>query len=214
MAGRRTAAGSYSAYLKATGLNKPKPAPTEPASPLFQEHGGEELGMMLQYVDLIDARYLIMLHEANGNLPCWGAIPASAKINKANITARLKEIKGETELAAEAKVLKQWLDFNKAESALKKAIKEADLALDKLAYEQYPQLSEAEIQTLAVNDKWLATLQQRTHSELDRITQALTQRVKELAERYEAPLPKMTNRVDELEARVNTHLEQMGFACN
>ena len=85
MAGRRTAAGSYSAYLKATGLNKPTPAPTEPASPLFQEHGGEELGMMLQYVDLIDARYLIMLHEANGNLPCWGAIPASAKINKANM---------------------------------------------------------------------------------------------------------------------------------
>ncbi|MCH6256551.1 N-6 DNA methylase [Puniceicoccaceae bacterium K14] len=174
-----------------------------------------------------------------------GAFAELEKINKANITARLKELKpsakgrarppGEPRqqelIAAESPskynsneptsseadeyaALQKWLDLNKAEAALKKAIKDADLALDQLAYEKYPKLSKSEIQTLAVDDKWLATLQQRTHSELDRITQALTQRVKELAERYEAPLPKMANRVDELEAKVNTHLEKMGFAWN
>ncbi len=37
-------------------------------------------------------------------------------------------------------------------------------------------------------------------------------RMKELAERYEAPLPQMVDRVAELEARVNGHLERMGFA--
>ncbi len=41
---------------------------------------------------------------------------------------------------------------------------------------------------------------------------AITQRVKELAERYETPLPQMASRVGELEAKVNHHLEKMGFA--
>ena len=47
---------------------------------------------------------------------------------------------------------------------------------------------------------------------MDRISQALTQRVKELAERYETPLPQMVGHVAELEVNVNHHLERMGFS--
>ena len=47
---------------------------------------------------------------------------------------------------------------------------------------------------------------------MDRVSQQLTQRVKELAERYETPLPQMVSRVAELEAKVNRHLERMGFS--
>ena len=50
------------------------------------------------------------------------------------------------------------------------------------------------------------------NGEMERISQALTQRVKELAERYETPLPQMNARVEELEEKVNRHLEKMGFA--
>jgi type I restriction enzyme M protein len=50
------------------------------------------------------------------------------------------------------------------------------------------------------------------HSEMDRVSQQLTQRVKELAERYEDPLPQMVSRVAELEAKVNRHLKTMGFS--
>jgi type I restriction enzyme M protein len=46
---------------------------------------------------------------------------------------------------------------------------------------------------------------------MDRVSQALTQRVKELAERYENPLPQQASHVDELEQEVNRHLERMGF---
>jgi type I restriction enzyme M protein len=38
--------------------------------------------------------------------------------------------------------------------------------------------------------------------------------VKELAERYEIPMPDMVRRVTELEAKVYSHLKQMGFAWN
>ena len=40
-----------------------------------------------------------------------------------------------------------------------------------------------------MDDKWLAALDAAIHGEMDRISQALTQRVKELAERYETPMP-------------------------
>ena len=63
-----------------------------------------------------------------------------------------------------------------------------------------------------VDDKWLAVLDGDIHGEMDRISQALTQRVRELAERYETPLPRMVRCVTELEAKVNRHFERMGYA--
>ena len=46
-----------------------------------------------------------------------------------------------------------------------------------------------------VDDKWLAALDAAIQGEIDRISHALTQRVKELAERYETPLPTLNSRV-------------------
>ena len=63
-----------------------------------------------------------------------------------------------------------------------------------------------------VDDKWLAALDAAVQGEMDRVSQQLTQRVKELAERYETPLPQMVGHVAELEAKVNRHFERMGFA--
>lgn len=79
---------------------------------------------------------------------------------------------------------------------------------------KYPALTGAEIQTLVVDDKWLAALEAAIHGEMDRISQALTQRVKELAERYETPVPQLARRVTELEKAVNCHLRKMGFSWN
>ena len=67
---------------------------------------------------------------------------------------------------------------------------------------------------LVVDDKWLTALSTAIHGEMDRISQALTQRVKELADRYDTPMPQMISRAAELEAKVNQHLEKMGFAWN
>ena len=74
-----------------------------------------------------------------------------------------------------------------------------------------PVLGETEVKSLVVDDKWMAALEAVIHGETDRISQQLTQRVKELAERYETPLPDLNKRVAELEAKVNRHLAKMGF---
>ena len=140
-----------------------------------------------------------------------GAFAAMDKVNKANVAARLKEIKGDKEAKEEADMLREWLKLSGEEADMKKLLKEAEANLDALAYAKYPKLSEDEVKTLVVDDKWLATIAVAIHGEMDRISQTLTRRVKELAERYETPLPEVSSKVAELEARVSEHLKRMGM---
>jgi len=143
-----------------------------------------------------------------------GAFAELEKVNKAEITNRLREIKGDKDANDEAAALYEWLKFSECESDLKKRLKEEESTLDAKAYAQYPNLTETEIKTLVVDDKWLTALHSAVHGEMERISQALTKRIKELAERYEVPMPLMANRASELEAQVNQHLANMGFAWN
>ena len=133
------------------------------------------------------------------------------KINKGNVNKHFKEIRNNPDYRDEAAVLKQWIDLDKQQADLRKQIKEADAALDRLVYEKYPRLSVDEIKTLVVDDKWLAVLATAVQGELDRVSQTLTGRIRQLAERYETPLPKLVNKVAELSARVDEHLKIMGF---
>ena len=124
------------------------------------------------------------------------------------------EIGGDVAAKEEAKVLTAWAELNRTESKLSGEIKELEAALDETARVKYPKLSEAEIKTLVVEDKWLAAMAADIHGEMDRISQALTARVKELAERYETPLPAAAHDVERLEQAVNAHLQRMGFSWN
>lgn len=82
--------------------------------------------------------------------------------------------------------------------------------MDKKIDAKYPKLTEAEIKTLVVDDKWMARLSAAAQGELDRVSQTLTRRIRELAERYATPLPKLTDEVEALAARVDEHLRKMG----
>lgn len=87
-----------------------------------------------------------------------GFLGALEKINKAEVNGRLKEIKGDKDAKDEVAVLKQWLKLNGEEAEYRKAIKEAEAALDQRVYAHYPTLTEVEIKELVVDDKWLTTL--------------------------------------------------------
>jgi type I restriction enzyme M protein len=143
-----------------------------------------------------------------------GCLSALDKIAKTEVSARLKEIKGligkDPDAKDEATVLTRWLELSERETAGKRAVKEQDAALDKLAYEKYPTLTEAEIKTLVVDDKWMAHLAAAVQSELERVSQTLTSRIRQLAERYATPLPELEQEVAALAARVEGHLAKMG----
>ena len=96
------------------------------------------------------------------------------------------------------------------ESVVSSNIKTAQEALIAKVAAKYEQLTEAEIKTLVVDDKWIATLATAVQGELDRVSQTLTGRIRELAERYESPLPQIVDEVAALSAKVDEHLKKMG----
>lgn len=133
-------------------------------------------------------------------------------INAANVKDRIREIGRDPEGADELAVLKQWLKLSEQISAHKKALKVAEAELDVLAYTKHPALSKADIKALVIDDKWMAYLAAAVQGELARVSQTLTGRIRELAERYDMPLPKLADEVATLSAQVVRHLEKMGVS--
>jgi len=141
-----------------------------------------------------------------------GFLGALDKIAKPEISARLKEIKADPDAKPEATTLREWLNLSDEETTLKRAIRDAEAALDQLAHDHYPKLTEADIKTLVVDDKWLTSLAAAVQGELDRVSQTLTGRIRQLADRYATPLPALETEVATLAAKVAAHLQKMEAA--
>ncbi|MPW45573.1 type I restriction-modification system subunit M [Acinetobacter guerrae] len=129
------------------------------------------------------------------------------KVTLATVKARLKLAVD----AEEKQLLKNAQKLFEAETALKKKVKELQDALDLKVFTKYPTLTEDEVKDLVVIDKWFATLNSSIEAEIERVTQQLANRVKELNERYAEPLPQITQNVEALSLRVAEHLKAMGL---
>ena len=145
--------------------------------------------------------------ESNG---VEGIFAGFEKINDKEVKSRIKEIGNDADAADELAVLKAWLKLSDEEATLKKTVKALDAALEQKAYDRYATLTEEETKQLVVQDKWLATLNASLQAELDRVSQTLTRRIRELAERYATPLPALADEVEALSAKVCEHLKRMG----
>lgn len=135
----------------------------------------------------------------------------SGKLSKSLAVARMREIKDSQDDIEELALIHKFLELNEQEVVTKKQIKTAEENLDRLLLTKYQSLTEEEIKQLVVDDKWLATLEELVKGELDRISQRLTQRIKQLADRYHSTLPELENEVQELAKKVEGHLNKMGF---
>lgn len=153
---------------------------------LDEEHGGEEG----------------LLFDAKND---------KGKLSSKSIKERLKGIKKDSDAVEELALLERYVLLIEEESIANKKIKDAQKALDLKVIAKYGDLSEDEIKTLVVHDKWLAVLAASVQSELSRVSQALTGRIKQLADRYAIPLPQLIQNVESLSSRVNEHLAKMGF---
>jgi type I restriction enzyme M protein len=133
------------------------------------------------------------------------------KLSAKSVKDRIKAIKDDWEAKEECTMLEAYAALIEKELAAGKKVKEAQKALDAKVAIKYGQLSEAEIKTLVVDDKWLTALAASVQGELDRVSQTLTGRIRQLAERYATPLPNLAEEVETLAARVDEHLKKMGF---
>lgn len=132
-------------------------------------------------------------------------------VNKASLKVRLTAIKHDASAHEERQLLTQYAALIEQQASATKTIKDAQKALDVLVYKQYFGLDENAVKTLVIEDKWLSRLAADVQSELDRVSQALTGRIKQLAERYETPLPLLSQELEGLSAKVDEHLKTMGF---
>ena len=132
------------------------------------------------------------------------------KITANAVKARLKEIGNDPRYSDERAALEGYADLLKQQSGVNANRKAAQDNLDQKIDAKYPKLTEHEIKTLVVDDKWMARLSASTQSEIDRVSQALTGRIRLLAERYATPLPNLTDEVERLAAGVDEHLKKMG----
>jgi type I restriction enzyme M protein len=151
-----------------------------------------------------------------------GGLLEEAKTDKGKLTAksvkdRLKALQSITvraelqEAQDEINALKAYATLLEQEAIASKKARDAQKALDAKVAAKYAHLTVADIQALVVQDKWLATLTTSVQSELDRVSQALTGRIRQLAERYATPLPALGVEVEILAGRVDNHLKAMGF---
>ena len=132
------------------------------------------------------------------------------KLTKASVAARLKEIKADRDAADERKVLQDYLSLSEQEADASSELKGAQDVLTGAVAAKYAQLAENEIKTIVVDDKWQASIKATVQGELDRVSQTLTGRIRQLAERYANPLPQIIGDVTARAARVDVHLARMG----
>ena len=143
----------------------------------------------------------------------------SGNVTKTSVNARLKELtpnlmtpNDAEENDEERDALEHCLSLIDAKAKADKAVKDAQLALDQQVLARYATLTETEIKQLVIDDKWFATIQAAITGEVQRLTQNLTERVKELEERYAEPLPYLAHDVQEFNMKVDKHLSNMGVA--
>lgn len=159
------------------------------------------------------------------------------KINKAMVQKRLKETQDTSarkakksaslalaaepmvayqnnERQTEEQVLTYYLQLQDDLAETSALVKELEAEMDQIVSKKYTKLTSEDIKNLVIEDKWLRSIEESVKAEMDSVSQRLTQRVKELEERYETTLPQLNAEVKELEEKVNQHLEKMGFVWN
>ena len=152
-------------------------------------------------------------NEYNLNIPRY--VDSSEPEDLHDLDAHLRggipdrDIRGEPENDEERAILTRCLALIEAESQAGKAVKEAQATLDRAVLAHYATLTEAEIKTLVVEDKWYASIRAAIDDEVQRLTRRLTRRVQELEQRYARPLPALEQQVEVFSAKVERHLKRM-----
>ena len=89
--------------------------------------------------------------------------------------------------------------------------KAQQLELDKKTVSHYAKLDVNEVKELVVIDKWFDRLSGHVAAEVERVTQVLANRVKEVEKRYAHPMPELAKQVADYSDRMEAHLKKMGL---
>ncbi len=150
-----------------------------------------------------------------GHPLCESALTEKGTVTKSSIMLRLfiiRTVESVPEsLQDDVKQLRQALDLCGKVSDYNKVVKDLNKALDEKCRERYDSLTDEDILDLLVNKKWFDSIFSGIADLYAAISHRLTNRIVELAERYENTLPELEKVTTEYETKVKSHLERMGF---
>ena len=150
-----------------------------------------------------------------GHPLCKSALTDKGTVSKSSIMLRLLVIRTEESipesLQDDVNQLKAALELRGKISDYNKVVKDLNKALDEKCRARYDSLTHEEILELLVNKKWFDSIFFGIADLYAAISHHLTNRIIELADRYEDTLPELDKETTEYEAKVKSHLERMGF---
>lgn len=173
-----------------------------------------ELEVILMDLHLVNTKKRLEAYLV-GHPLCKSAVNENGKITKSSIEYRLSVIRTEEsvpeDLQDDVNQLKMALELSNKISEYNKIVKELYQALDEKCRARYETLTDEEIIDLLVNRKWFDRIFSGISDLYAAISHRLTNRIVELAERYESTLPELSTDTAEYETKVKSHLERMGF---
>ncbi|WP_082530397.1 type I restriction-modification system subunit M [Aeromicrobium sp. Root344] len=132
------------------------------------------------------------------------------KITRALATARLRVAKRDGSDQEEINALLQVVRLYDAEATANKFVRAAQAALDLATLEKYGDLTEADVKSLVIDDKWRATVVGRVAGEVEALTLALVARIQLLGDRYNETVGELDTELHVLDTKVAGHLAAMG----
>ena len=175
----------------------------------------EEIDALLALLNLLPMKKKDMDSYLAKHPICASAKNDKGNVNASSVKARIAVLRETTpvpEMYAEdyAQLISLYtlMAKNDEQSKLVKALK---AQLEEKVKEKYTVLTVEEIKELLVNKKWYYSIFDGIDALYVAISHSITNRIVELAERYEDTLPALSTVVDDYEARVKSHLERMGF---
>lgn len=128
------------------------------------------------------------------------------KVTKTLASARLRVAKREGNNPDEVKALQQLISMFEAEAAAKKAVKEKQAALDLETVNKYGDLTESDVKSLLLDEKWYGEVALRVGVVVQGKELDLTSRLTQLGRRYAETLDEIESRLSEVDAVVADRL--------
>lgn len=149
-----------------------------------------------------------MIENAEEDSVINDVLKDNGNIDKPGLKKKLKDKELETDEKAVLQAV-QTLVTRVDEGT--KTLKDLIAALDNKAREQYPKLNDSQCIELLLNRKWHRTIMNGIYALYTAVSHRISGRVTELNERYEYTLPALESELAQLEDKVKSHLERMGF---
>jgi hypothetical protein len=139
----------------------------------------------------------------------WEAVDDEGKMTAKLAIDRLREARAEGADEDEIDALAHVIALFKVETDAKKAVKNAQAELDLKTLAQYGKLTEADVKSLVIEDKWGATLARGVDTEVSALIQLLVARLDVLTDRYGETVGALEAEVASLSTKVADHLAAM-----